>query len=73
MGKPNTLFAVTSSADWSSQVDSSRFDSRKPLVDYAGVTPELQEKFGTGAPNPYDDLNTRPVLRTVGAKLDGTF
>lgn len=63
--RPNT--------DWYSQVDSSRFDSRKPLVDYAGITPELQEKFGTGAPKPYDDLNTRPVLRTVGAKLDGTW
>ncbi|KAG6368751.1 hypothetical protein INS49_002965 [Diaporthe citri] len=54
-------------------VDASRFDSRKPLVDYAGVTPELQGKFGTGAPKPYDDLNARPVLRTVGAKLDGTL
>ncbi|SPJ88922.1 uncharacterized protein FTOL_12817 [Fusarium torulosum] len=41
----------------------SEFASRKPLVDYAGVTPEIQEKFGTGAPKPYDDLSARPVKR----------
>ncbi|KAM6504579.1 hypothetical protein FSOLCH5_015321 [Fusarium solani] len=44
-------------------VPASEFASRKPLVDYAGITPEIQEKFGTGAPKPYDDLNARPVKR----------
>lgn len=33
----------------------------------------MQEKFGTGAPKPYNDLNARPVLRTVGANLDGNW
>lgn len=44
-----------------SQVPASDFASRKPLVDYAGVTPSLLKEFGTGAPFPYNDLATRAV------------
>ncbi|KAJ5001454.1 hypothetical protein K4K48_001347 [Colletotrichum sp. SAR 10_66] len=42
-------------------VPASDFASRKPLVDYAGVTPSLLKEFGTGAPFPYNDLATRAV------------
>lgn len=38
------------------KVPASDFASRKPLVDYAGVTPSLLKEFGTGAPFPYNDL-----------------
>ncbi|EEU36436.1 uncharacterized protein NECHADRAFT_81183 [Fusarium vanettenii 77-13-4] len=44
-------------------VPATEFAARKPLVDYSGITPEIQEKFGTGAPKQYDDLNARSVKR----------
>ncbi|OBR05468.1 Lignostilbene dioxygenase [Colletotrichum higginsianum IMI 349063] len=44
-------------------VPASDFAVRKPLVDYAGVTPEILDEFGTGAPIPFEDLNARPVDR----------
>ncbi|UPL03024.1 hypothetical protein LCI18_013958 [Fusarium solani-melongenae] len=45
-------------------VNADQMRSRKPLVDYSGVTAELQAKFSSGAPKPYDDFNGKPVAIT---------
>ncbi|KAH7242756.1 retinal pigment epithelial membrane protein-domain-containing protein [Fusarium tricinctum] len=39
-----------------SWVNASDRADRQPLVDYSGVTPEILEEYGTGAPKPYDKL-----------------
>jgi carotenoid cleavage dioxygenase len=38
--------------------------ARKPLVDYSGVTAELQAKFSTGASKPFEEFTGKPVVVT---------
>lgn len=34
------------------------------MVDYSGITREIQAKFGTGAPKPYDEFIGKSVTLT---------
>ncbi|UPL02749.1 hypothetical protein LCI18_013683 [Fusarium solani-melongenae] len=45
-------------------VNTEDLPARKPILDYSGVTKEIQAKFGTGAPKPYDQLTGKPVTLT---------
>ncbi|KAG5751168.1 hypothetical protein H9Q70_006180 [Fusarium xylarioides] len=45
-------------------VETQNLISRKPLIDYSGVTKSIQEKFGTGAPKFYDEFIGKPVALT---------
>ncbi|PSN60462.1 carotenoid oxygenase [Corynespora cassiicola Philippines] len=45
-------------------VNASDMPVRKPIVDYSGVTKEIQAKFGTGRPHPYEEFTGKPVALT---------
>ncbi|CAI6097509.1 unnamed protein product [Clonostachys chloroleuca] len=45
-------------------VETNDLPVRRPMVDYSGITREIQAKFGTGAPKPYDEFIGKSVTLT---------